>query len=96
MLSHLLASGATYDRPEHDGRDDGVIGITENRYEIGNQVDREREIGEQQPHAQLCGAWYRGISDQPAEQAHCVREEAHELPQGGASRASDYERDRER
>ena len=48
MGSNRVESGATNDTAQHGGDDDGIVGVAEDRYEVGNKIDRNCEVGQQQ------------------------------------------------
>src|SRR5215213_7339979 len=57
------SAGAAHDRAKHEGDDDRVVGVAEQRHEVGYEVDREREIAE---HSQSRTRTARGTSESPA------------------------------
>ena len=62
------------------GRDQDVIELTDNGDEIGYEVDRNRQIGDQRKQDELAAPWDPVIADQAAEQHEAVRDEARERP----------------
>src|SRR3989442_1092678 len=57
------------DEPSQDEpAQDGIVGVADHRDEVGHQVDREREVDEEQPHQEPGGTGDRGIRREPAHQ----------------------------
>ena len=46
--SDRVEPGAADDTAQHSSDDDGVVGVAEDRYEIGDEIDRYSEVGQQQ------------------------------------------------
>src|SRR3954467_3375649 len=48
MRAHGVETGVAHHAAQHDGDDDGVVGVAQHRNEVGNGVDRYRQIDQQQ------------------------------------------------
>jgi len=52
---------AARDRAQDSGNDDGVVGVAEHGHEVGHEVDREREVAEQEPEPHAGGVGHGGV-----------------------------------
>jgi hypothetical protein len=77
-------TGAAHDEPEHEHREDGVVGVTEDGDEIRDEVERHRHVGEEQPEGDPGAARQFAIDGEVPEEPQRVGQEA----QGGRARRS--------
>lgn len=48
MSTNDLRAGVSHHASKDDTDDDGVVGVTEDRDDVGHEVDRQRQVGEEQ------------------------------------------------
>jgi hypothetical protein len=68
MTADHRGAGSARDRPEHEADDDGVVGVAEHRHDVRHEVDRNREVAEQQPEPHTGGTGHAEVSGQAPQQ----------------------------
>ena len=79
--AHGVGTGAADDRSEHRGRDDRVVRIPDHRDEVWHQIERYREVREEQPEPDAHAPRQIAIGSESSKQAQSVREDAYGLVQ---------------
>src|SRR6185503_20320577 len=64
MTADHRGAGVAHDRAEHEADDDGVVRVAEHRHEVGHEVDRDREVAEQQPEPHAGGTRHASVTGQ--------------------------------
>jgi hypothetical protein len=82
-------------RSQGESNDDRIIGIADNWYEVGHQVDGQGKVGQQQPEPKANTTRKRGIPGKPREKAKQIRQETHHVPKPGLLWRDDAEGDDE-
>jgi hypothetical protein len=78
-----LRSAAADDRSQGESNDDRVIGIADDRYEVGHQVDGQGKVGQQQPESNANTTRKRGIPGKPREKAKQIRQKTYHVLKPG-------------
>lgn len=74
LRSHSIEAGSAHDAAQGCGDDDGVVGVTEDRDEVRDQIDRHRQVSKQQTKADPHTSRQRLVSSEAMDQADHVRE----------------------
>jgi hypothetical protein len=69
MGVHRVDAGTPHDAAYHGDDDDRVIGVADNRDDIGDEIDREGKVGEEQCEANPDSAWEGPVTGEPADEA---------------------------
>jgi len=72
MLFKLARPGDAHHVSQHERGDDRVVGEADDRDDVGNDVDRRREIGEERPYQPAGPALDVGISGEPPDESNRV------------------------
>src|SRR3990170_7343763 len=83
-----VGAGTPDDRTQHRGDDDDVVGVADHRDEVGNQVEREGQVGEQEPEPDAYPPVERAVGRESPEQSHGVRKQADRLLQRALGRST--------
>ena len=76
------------DAAQYSGDDDGVVGITEDWHEVGDEIDGESEVGQQQSKPDAHSTREGLVSCQPADQTKDVGQQPQRLTQQSPARAN--------
>jgi hypothetical protein len=79
-----LRPGPADDPAQHERDEDRVVGVTEDRDEVGDQVDRHRQVGEQQPRTQAHPTGQRWVAREPRDEAEQIRKQPDGVPESAA------------
>ena len=82
MFGQLPIAGFVNDVAEDERRDDGVVGVPDHRKEVRHQVDRQREVAEQEPNEPTRTTWDLPVRGQASHEAQRVRKEAEHVAEG--------------
>jgi hypothetical protein len=52
VAAYRVLAAVADDRAQHDGDHDGVVGVPDDRDEVGHQIDAGQQVGEQDPQAE--------------------------------------------
>jgi AraC-like DNA-binding protein len=64
-----VGAAAADDRAQRDGDDDGVVGVADDGNEVGHQVDRRDQVGQQQPQPDAYPSGQGGVGGEAFEEA---------------------------
>src|SRR5688572_21103884 len=70
------------DRPQGPGHHDDVVGVAQDRHEVGHQIDRGDEIGQQEPEPDAHGRRQRAVGRQSPDEAEHVGQQPQRSPGG--------------
>lgn len=76
MLGQQLPAVPAQDGSQHDQHQDRVVQLSGDRDEVGDEIERHREVADQQREQELVPARYSSIAKEPAEEDRAVRHEA--------------------
>ena len=86
MRAQRLHADPTYDGAQHEDHYDRVVGVPEHRHEVRHQVDRQREVAQQQSQSYAHPARQVRVARQPGQQPHQVRQDPQALAEQPAPR----------
>jgi hypothetical protein len=81
-----VEAGAADDATQHGGDDDGVIGISEDGHEVGDEINGNSEIGQQQRKPDAYSMREGFVSSQPADQTKHIWQQPQRFAQQSAAR----------
>jgi hypothetical protein len=76
VLAQRRIARAAQDRAEHGGDEDRVVEMPGDRDEVGDEVERHRDVGEHRAEQELPAARDARVAGQAPEQDDAVRDEA--------------------
>ena len=85
MLAYEPRAGPAHDRAEHECHEDGVVEVPEDGDEVGNEVERCRQVERDEPDEELVPARDPWVAEKPPEEDGALRGERREVA-GQASR----------
>ena len=74
------SAAAAQDEPESQSDQDRVVKLARNRDEVGDQVDRQRQVAEHQDERELAGSRHAIIGEESPEEDEAIGNEARECP----------------
>ena len=84
MLLHYLRPAATQHRTQHQRDDDRVVKLASYRNEVGNKIERHRQVADQGKDEDLSGPRDARIAQQPPKQDDAVWDETGKRSRLGA------------
>jgi hypothetical protein len=81
-----VRSGPADHRSQDERDEDRVVGVAEDRDEVGDQVDRHRQVGEQAPQPEAYAAGQRGVAREPGDEPEQVGQQPDRVTEGTALR----------
>jgi len=76
MLRQQLAPVPAQDSSQHDQHQDRVVQLSGDGDEVGDQIERHRQVADEQAKQQLVPARYSWIAKEPREEDRAIRHEA--------------------
>lgn len=76
VLVDQLSTAAVQDEPESQGDQDRVVELTRNRDEVGDQVDRQRQVAEHQDERELAESRHAIVDEESPEEDEAIGNEA--------------------
>jgi len=80
MLVEHLPAAAAKDEAQHDRDENRVVELAGNRDEVGNHVDRQRQVSEQADERKLAGASHSIVAEEASKEDQTVGDEAGKRP----------------
>ena len=96
MTADRVGSSPAHDRAERGADDHDVVRVADHRDEVGHDVDREREVREQEPQPDPEASRQLAIASHPPQEAHEVGEQPEGLGRGTTSGSAEQQERRER
>ena len=75
MHGNEIGSAASKDVAQCEGDDDGVVEVARDGDEVGNEVERHQQVGDEGGKDELLAAWKAGIGEQSLEEDDAVGHE---------------------
>ena len=96
MLRKRTAAGAPGHRAQDERHDDGVVGVTQYRDEVRDQVYRQRKVSDEQREADTDTGRQRAIARKTLHESQHVRQQAHRVLQADLVGFSEPQRNDQR
>lgn len=74
------------DKTQHNGDNDGIVGVPKDRNEVGDKVNRKQEIDQEHNQPYPDRSWGCGVGDEAAQEAHYVGYKSYGVSQCGRIR----------
>jgi hypothetical protein len=91
MSGQCVWSRSAADRAKDQCHDNGVIGVPEDRDEVGNQIKRHGEIGEKQANSYLHAPGCGRVRDEPLQQSQQIRQKTYRFSDARGVGTADQE-----
>ncbi len=76
MRGQQLSAVPAQDGSQHDPHQDRVVQLPCDRDEVGDEIERQRQVADEQAEQQLVATRYPSIAKKPSEEDSAVRHEA--------------------
>ena len=91
MTVDCFRSRSSHDGPQHQRDDDHVVGVAQHRNEVGDKIERQRQVRDEQAQPRADAAGHARIGTECLQQAHQIRDQPLCFGKADPSRTNEHE-----